>query len=111
MRQRALLFKRLEVSETMRTFLTQQLGSDEELHTKIERAESVLAATQKAITNGDKLLKEAEEEREMAKFEALRIKEGKETVEAKCKEAEQEKDQLKNKLESFEQLPLLKRRS
>lgn len=70
MRQRALLFKWLEVAEAMRAFFTQRLSSNEKLCTQLERAESNLATAQKAVIDGAKLLKEAEEEREVAKVEA-----------------------------------------
>ena len=69
-RQLALVFKRLEVTKTMRAFFSQWLGSNEELHTQLKRAESNLAATQKAIVDGAKLLKETDEERKVANVEA-----------------------------------------
>lgn len=57
--------------------------------------ESDLAAARKAISSGKMLLKKAKEERETTKAEARRIGEGKEVTEAKCKDLEQEKDQLR----------------
>lgn len=47
------------------------------------------------------LLNEAEEEREVAKVEACRVKEEREAVEAKCKDDEQKKDLLKKELEEL----------
>ena len=101
MRQWALLFKWLEVEETMRGFFTQQLDSNEELHTQLKRAENDPVAAQKAITDRGKLLKEIEEEREVVKAEVCQMREEMETTEAKCKNVEQEKDQLKKELEEL----------
>ena len=70
MRQRALVFKRLEVTKAMRAFFAQRLGSNEELRTQLKRAESNLATTQKATVDRAKLLKEADEERKVANVEA-----------------------------------------
>lgn len=47
------------------------------------------------------LLKEVEEEREVAKTEACRVKKEKKVVEAKCKDAKQVKDLLKKELEEL----------
>ena len=101
MRQRALLFKQLEVAKTMRAFFTQRLDNNKELRTQHERAECDLATAQKAITDERKLLKETEEEMEMAKAEVCWMRDERETEEAKCKDAEQKKDQLKKELEEL----------
>lgn len=44
MRQRALLFERLEVVEAMWTFISHRMSSGKKLHAKLERVESDLAA-------------------------------------------------------------------
>lgn len=44
-RQCALLFERLEVTEAMRTFIFHRMSDSEELRAKLERVESDLAAT------------------------------------------------------------------
>lgn len=44
-RQRAILFERLEVTEAMRTFISHRMSDSEELRAKLERVESDLAAT------------------------------------------------------------------
>ena len=85
----------------MRTFHTQRQGRNEELCTQLEWVESDLVAAQKAIIDEGKLLKEAEEERQVAMTQACQVKEEREVVEAKCKEVEQEKDQLKKELEEL----------
>lgn len=87
MQQRALLFKLLEVTEAMRTFFTQRLGGNKELCTKLKWAESDLAVAQKAVGDGAKVLKEANEEIKVAKSEACRMKEEREAIDAKCKNA------------------------
>ena len=85
--QRALVFKRFEVTKAMRAFFVQRLGNNEELRTQLKRAESNLVATQKATVDGAKLLKEAEEERKVANAEACWLRNEEDVVEAKCKEA------------------------
>lgn len=82
----------------MRVFLTQRLDDDEKLHTQLERVETELVAAQKAITDGERLLKEKDEEIEVAKAEARWMGEEKEAAKAKCKDAEHERDQLKKEL-------------
>lgn len=88
MLQRALLFKRVKVTEATRTFFTQQLSSNEELCTQLEWVESDLATTQKAVTNGAKLPNETKKEREVANVDLCQMKEEREATEAKCKDAE-----------------------
>ncbi|RVW75818.1 hypothetical protein CK203_055092 [Vitis vinifera] len=68
--------------EAMKAFFTQRLSSNEKLRTYLEQADSDLAATKKAVIDGAKLLKEAEEEREVAKVEVCRMKEERETAQA-----------------------------
>ena len=76
----------------MRAFLTQQLDNNEELRTQLERVESKLAVAQKAITDGGRLLKESEEEKEATKVDAWQMKDEKEVAKAKCKDVEQERN-------------------
>lgn len=94
MQQRALLFERLEVTKTMQAFFTQRLESDKELCTQLEKVKGDLSTTQKAIVDEGRLLKEAEEERETAKTEACEVKVENDATEVKCKDVEQEKEQL-----------------
>lgn len=63
----------------MRVFLTQWIDSDEELCAQLVRVESELVATQKAIIDRERLLKETKE-KQVAKVEARRIGEEKEAV-------------------------------
>ncbi|RVW83605.1 hypothetical protein CK203_039357 [Vitis vinifera] len=101
MRQRSSLLKWLEVVKTMRTFLTQWIDNDEELRAQLVRVENELVVARKATADGEKLLKESEEEMQATKVEAHRMGEEKEAVEAICKDVEQEKDQLKKELEEL----------
>lgn len=82
MRQHTLLFKLLEVVETMRVFITQQMDNSEELHSKLKLAESELATTQKTVDEGANSLRKAEGEGEVVNAEAPRLKEKWEAVEA-----------------------------
>lgn len=85
----------------MQAFFTQRLGSDKELCTQLEKVKGDLSATQKAIVDEGRLLKEAEEEREIAKTEACEVKVEKDATEVKCKDVEQEKEQLQKELEEL----------
>lgn len=85
----------------MRAFFTQRLGSDKELCTQLQKVKGGLSATQKAIVDWGKLLKEAEEEKETTRIEACKVKVEKDATEVKCKEMEQEKEQLQKELEEL----------
>lgn len=63
MQQRAQLFKRLEVAEAMRVFISHHPGNIEELYAKLEREETNLAATQKVVADGIETLKLVKEEK------------------------------------------------
>lgn len=69
--------------ETMRAFLTQRIDSDEELNAQLRRVESKLAVARKVITDGERLLNETDEEKQVAKVETRRMGEEKEAAEAK----------------------------
>ena len=64
MRQCAQLFKWLEVPEAMRAFISHHPGGIEEMRSKLERIEVDLAIAQKAVSDGTKMLKLAEGEKE-----------------------------------------------
>ncbi|KAJ9678109.1 hypothetical protein PVL29_022871 [Vitis rotundifolia] len=99
MRQQSSLLKRLEVTESMQAFLTQQIDNNEELRAQLVWVESELASIRKVVVDAKKLLKELEEGMQVAKVKACWMEEEKEAAEAKCKDAEQERDQLKRELE------------
>ena len=86
----------------MRAFFTYQLDNNEDLHAQLKRTESDLDGAQKTISDGGRLLKEIEEEREVAKAKARRMGEEKEVAKAKCKDMEQEKDHLRKDLEELQ---------
>lgn len=67
----------------MRAFLTQRIDSDEELNAQLRRVESKLAVARKVITDGERLLNETDEEKQVAKVETRRMGEEKEAAEAK----------------------------
>lgn len=85
MQQLALLFKRLEVVEAMRAFITQQMDNSE-LRSKLKLAESELVAAWKAIDEVVESLRMTKEEREATNAKARQLKEEGKTIEAKCKE-------------------------
>lgn len=76
-RQHALFFKRLEVAEAMRAFISHHLGSSEEMRARLKQVETDLVATQKAVVKGAEALKLTEEEgeRRTIRAEADKLKE------------------------------------
>ncbi|RVX18164.1 hypothetical protein CK203_003920 [Vitis vinifera] len=101
MRQQSLLLKWLEVAESMQVFLTQQIDNSEELCAQLVGVENELTTVWKAIADTEKLQKELKEEMQVANAEACRMGEENEAAKAKCKDAEQERDQLKKELEEL----------
>lgn len=95
MQQRALLLKRLSVAETMRTFITQQMGDSEELRAKLGQVESDLVATWKAIVDEAEALRKVEGEKEMAQAKTSRLKEKVKATKVKGMDADQEIDRLR----------------
>ncbi|RVW27621.1 hypothetical protein CK203_099147 [Vitis vinifera] len=91
MRQRALLFKWLEVVKAMRAYIAHNMNDNEELHAKLKAVEGELAAVGKIIDEGVGLLKKAEEGKGAVKAEARRLVE-KEVIEARHKKVEQENE-------------------
>lgn len=71
MRQRALLFKQLEVVETMRAYIVHNMDDSEEVRSKLKSVEVKLVVARKATNEGVELLRKVEDEREMAEDEAL----------------------------------------
>ena len=70
MRTREQLFKRLEVAEAMRAFISHHPGGIEEMHSRLERVEADLATTQKAVADEAEMLKLAEGEKGAIQAEA-----------------------------------------
>lgn len=85
----------------MQTFLIQKIDNNEEPCAQLVRVESELTVVRKAVADAKKLLKELEEGMQVAKDEACRMGYEKEAVKAKCKDVEQERDQLKKELEEL----------
>lgn len=97
MRQRALLFKRLEAAKAMKAYISHNMNDSEKLHAKLKIVEGELAAARKIIDEGVGLLKKAEEGKEAIKSEAhwLVVKK---VIEARHKKAEQENERLRQEL-------------
>lgn len=85
----------------MQAFLIQKIDNNEEPCAQLVRVEGELTAVWKVVTDAEKLLKELEEGMQVAKDEACQMGYEKKAVKAKCKDAEQERDQLKKKLEEL----------
>ena len=85
----------------MKTFISQQMGGRKELRSKLVWAEGDLAAAYKAVTDGAEALRKTEEQREATQAETRRLRKEENAAKAKCKDAEQENDHLKKKLEEL----------
>lgn len=95
MRQRALLFRRLEVVETMRAYIAHHMDSSEDLRSKLKLAESELAVDRKVANEGVRLLRKVEEARKLAETEACQLRKEGEAMDAKYNMAEQENEWVK----------------
>ncbi|RVX05839.1 hypothetical protein CK203_023907 [Vitis vinifera] len=93
------LFKRLEVAEAMRAFISHHPSGVEEMRSRLEKAEAELAATQKAVANG------AERARLRRRRGLSRLSEpaegGKRALEGQIKGVEQENSQLKKEVDEL----------
>ena len=87
MRTREQLFKRLEVAEAMRAFISQHRGGIEEPRTRLEKVEAELAAARKAVADGTEQLSRAEEEKVAIRAEADMLRKEKEVLEGQVSEA------------------------
>ena len=66
MRTRAQLFKRLEVAEAMRAFISHHPSDIKEMRSKLERVEIDLVAAQKVMADKAEKLKLAKRENELS---------------------------------------------
>lgn len=101
MRQRALLFKWLEVAETMRAYIAHNIDDNEELQAKMETVEGKLVVTRQIIDEEVELLRKAEEGKEVAEAEARRLAEEKKVMEAKHKKVDEENEQLSQEIQEL----------
>ncbi|RVW87883.1 hypothetical protein CK203_039692 [Vitis vinifera] len=76
MRQRALLFKRLKVVETMRMYIAHNMDDSEELRSKLKSVGDELATARKVAKKGVRLLRKSKEERKTTEAEAHWLKGG-----------------------------------
>lgn len=95
MRQHALLFKPLEVVETMRAYIVHNMDDSEEVHSKLKSVKGELVVAQKSTDEGVGLLRKVEDEIEMVEAESFRLKEKREEMETKHKEVKQENERLR----------------
>ena len=87
MRTREQFFKRLEVAEAMRAFISQHPGNIEELRSRLEKVEAELAIAWKAVADGTEQLSLAEEEKGVVRAETDTLKKEKEVLEGQVNEA------------------------
>ena len=83
MQRRALLFKWLEVVETLRAYIAHNMDGSEKLHAKLKSVEGELAAARKIIDKGARLLRNTKNGRKTTKAKARRLAEEKKAMEAK----------------------------
>ena len=87
MRTREQLFKRLEVAEAMRAFISQHPDGIEELRTRLEKVEAELATDRKAVADETEQLSRAEEEKGAIRAEADMLRKEKEVLKGQVSEA------------------------
>ena len=95
------LFKRLEVVEAMRAFISHHLGGVEEMRSRLEKVEAELATAQKAVADGAEKLSQAEEEKGTVRAKVNLLKREKGALEGQIKGVEQENSQLKNEVDEL----------
>ena len=101
MRTREQLFKRLEVAEAMRAFISQYPGGIEELRARLEKVEAKLATARKAVADGTEQLSQVEEEKETTRVKTDILKKEKQALEGQVNEAGQENIQLKREADEL----------
>ena len=101
MRTREQLFKRLEVAEAMRAFISQYPGGIEELRARLEKVEAKLATARKAVADGTEQLSQVEEEKETTRVKTDILKKEKEALEGQVNEAGQENIPLKREADEL----------
>ena len=79
------LFKRLEVAEAMRAFISHHTGNIEEMHSKLERVEADLTTAQKVVADGTEILKLAKREKWAIWAEGDQLKRENEALKAQVK--------------------------
>ena len=75
MQHRAMLFKRLEATKTMRVYIAHNMDDSEELRAKLKSVEDEFAVARKVVDEGVKLLGKTEKGKETAKAESRRLTE------------------------------------
>ena len=95
------LFKRLEVAEVARAFISHHPSGIEKLHSRLEKVEAELAVAQKAIEDGAEKLSRAEEEKGVIRAEADMLKKEKEALADQVNRVKQESLQLKREMDEL----------
>ena len=101
MRTREQLFKRLQVAEAMRAFISQHPGGVEELRAQLKKVEAKLATAQKVVADGSEQLCRVEGEKEVIRAETDILKKEKEALEGQVNEVGREILQLKRDTEEL----------
>nr|CAN73173.1 hypothetical protein VITISV_007717 [Vitis vinifera] len=70
MQHRAMLFKRLEATKTMRVYIAHNMDDNEELRAKLKSVEDEFTVARKVVDEGVKLLRKTEKRKETAKAES-----------------------------------------
>ena len=95
------LFKRLEVAEAIRAFISHHSGGVEELRSRLEKVEAELATAQKVVADGAEQLSRVEEEKGVIRAEADMLKKEKEALADQVNRVKQENLQLKREMDEL----------
>lgn len=89
----------LRVADHMKAFVSHRLGSEEELHLRLEQSKANLAAAQKAAAENAEALKRSECEKEALQLELEKVRRREEATGARLKDVEHEKAQLGDEIQ------------
>ena len=94
-RQHDLFIDLLQIFDHMKAFVSQRINNEEELHLRLERAETSLSAARRAFEESAEALKKSQEDNEALRIELAEAKSREESTDARLHEAEAEMAQLR----------------
>ena len=93
--QRDLFSYLLQITDHMKTFVSQRMSGEEELRSRLEQAEASLSAARRASEESAEALKRSQDDNEAFRIELAEAKRREEATEARLHEAEDETTQLR----------------
>ena len=97
-RQHDLFIDLLRIFDHMKAFVSQHMGGEEELRSRLERAEASLSVARRAFEESPEALKKSNEDNEALRIELAEAKSREEFTDARLHEAEGEMAQLRGEM-------------